>query len=55
MMVDCDAVYGFLHCKRSSIVCQKVIFYNVSDDKMFLRKCLHTVFVHANLLEMSVL
>ena len=47
--------YGFLHCKRSSIVCQKVTFYNVSDGKMFLRKYLHTVTERTNLLEISEL
>ena len=51
--VDCNAVCGFLRRKRSSIVCRKVTFYNVSDGKIFLRKYLHTVTLCINLLKIS--
>lgn len=49
----CNAKDCFLQCERSSIVCRKVTFYNVSDGEMFLRKYLHTVTLCINLLKIS--
>jgi hypothetical protein len=49
----CNAKGCFLQCERSLIARRKVVFYDVSDGKMFLRKYLHTVTLCINLLKIS--
>ena len=49
----CNAKGCFLQCERSLIARRKVVFYDVSDGKTFLRKYLHTVTLCINLLKIS--